>query len=97
MEQKVIIRDFEGNGTEFNIVNIDKVKLIVCAVISGDEILTVYYDDDTFLDMDSCPNRRLTSFYEGHAVIPRDKIEKFNSIENSYDMLDYFHELALRR
>lgn len=89
MERKIIIRDYADVRKEITIPNFEKVLKIDCDVITGDEILTVLYDNLTAVCFDSCDSYRLMDFYDcSYDIYIKDKldvIDKFNVRRTSYD------------
>lgn len=95
MNKKVTIYNYERRPMEIEIPDFDKVVSIFCEVITGDEILHVYYIDGKEKEFDSCPAGRCLNFHDGEVVIPLDKLDEFSSIHYSYDMLEHFDNLDI--
>jgi hypothetical protein len=56
--------DFGGNEVVVDVGDIETIKEMDITIMSGDEILTVYYKDGTEKEFDSC-NYRIWDFYDG--------------------------------
>lgn len=92
---KIKIYDYANRETEINTKeDIEKIEVIV---ISGDEIIKIFFLDGTFEKFDSSKSR-IINYFDGEYTIETEKIDKwinfnFNS-ENikSYQRLEYFEK-----
>ena len=64
-------------------------------ILSGDEIITINYEDGTFEEIDSCDVRRLITFYDGQYTVPKHLLQQWIALEelSSYDRQYKFYEL----
>lgn len=89
MNKKITIYDYARNPVEIDIPNFENVIKIICRVVSGDEILDVYYKVGE-KNFDSCPGGRLHGYFDGQVDIPLSRLDELSSIPDSYDMLERF-------
>ena len=90
MEKIITIYDYGQNPREIIISDFEEVKSISCRVISGDEVLTVYYKDGSEKTFDAYQGKRTTEYNDGIVSIPLDKVDDLSTIPDSYDMLEHF-------
>ena len=95
MNKQLTIFDYEGTPRNITIRNFERVSKVVCEVITGDEVLTVYYNDGSFVTFDSCINDRSLDFHDGQVEIPLEHIDDISSIPDSYDMLSHYDDYIL--
>jgi hypothetical protein len=65
---KIKLLDFADNEVIVDVGDIETIKKMDIAVISGDEILIVSYKDDTEKQFDSC-DTRIWDFYDGRYTL----------------------------
>ena len=63
---------------------LDDIRFINVIVVSGDEILDIYYDDFTHQKVD-CGPTRIRDFYDGSYVVEPVDIPKWLERKSSYD------------
>lgn len=90
MNKSVKIYNYLKQPTEVVIPKIKSVVLIICKIISGDEVLTVYYKDKTSKIFDSGEYTRSASYYDGEIVIPVERLDEFSEIKNPYNLFEKF-------
>lgn len=90
---KIKIYDYNDHATE---IELEKhVKMIFVTVITGDEIISIIYEDGSTSCYDSSSCRR-RDYYDGHYVVNSDQIEEWANMEipedraMSYARLDRF-------
>lgn len=81
---KFTIYDYNGKATEVDTG--DKgIKELFVQVLSGDEVVTVDYDDGTKETFDSSDNRRV-SYVEESYIVEKDRIKDWvNFVVTDYD------------
>lgn len=89
MTKELTIYDYNQNPVKIEIPNFEKVKEVSCEVITGDEVLTVTYEDESEVVFDSSDDR-LHDYDDGFVMIPLTLIDKISEMPNSYDMLRFF-------
>ena len=89
MTKELTIYDYDQEPVKIEIPDYEKVTEVSCEVISGDEVLTVTYEDGSEVTFDSSQDR-LHDYDDGFVNIPLTLIDKISDIPNSYDMLRYF-------
>ena len=83
---KIKAYDFEDCCTELEVPN--DITSIDVQILSGDEVITVYKNDEVILEFDSGEGSRCISYYDGGYTIHMNNIEEFNkwmSRTSSYD------------
>lgn len=68
----MLIRCYDYNNEEFSIHdehNEGDISIINVTVITGDEIITIYWSDNTQLNFDTGNETRITDFYDGQYTI----------------------------
>lgn len=99
MNKTIYIRDFASNKVKVEVPDWEDVKSIYVTVLSGDEILDVYYDyhnDNTSITFDSSDDR-LHDFYDGGYWLPLELVDKFSEFDgDSYDCMEYIKGLTGR-
>lgn len=90
---KIKIYDYNDHATE---IELEKhVKMIFVTVITGDEIISIIYEDGSTSCYDSSCCRHI-DYYDGHYVVNSDQIEEWANMEipedraMSYARLDRF-------
>ena len=77
----MLIKCYDYGNKEFFIHDKHKeedISMIDVTVISGDEIITIYWDDNTQLDFDTGDESRVIGFYDGQYTIKdKEKIHKW--------------------
>lgn len=91
MDKEIILKDYAGEKHKYVINNFENVEVIGICIITGDEICTIRYEDDTEVEFDSGISTRLLNFYDGSYFIAPDKVDEFSSAEgSSYDRAEKF-------
>ena len=97
MNKTIYIRDYESNKVKVEVPDWEDVESIDVTVLTGDEILDVYYsyyDDNVSLTFDSSYDR-LHDFYDGGYELPLELVDKFSEFEgSSYDCMEYIKGLT---
>lgn len=78
MKRIIILSNYEHNDTTFEIEDFEHVVCVILYVLSGDECVSVIYDDREEVWFDSCNNRTL-SFFDYSSVL---------YIRNEFDNMD---------
>lgn len=86
---KFKIYDYNGKATEVDTG--DKgIKELFVQVLSGDEVVTVDYDDGTKETFDSSDNRRV-SYVEESYIVEKDRIKDWvNFVATDYDKQPWY-------
>ena len=90
---KFKITDFANNKKE---VIVEKpIFNINVLILSGDEIVTINYEDGTFEEIDSCNDGRLIDYYDGQYMVPKHLLQQWIALEelSSNDRQSKFYEL----
>ena len=82
MSQAISIRDFAGNKSSFILGNSKDVKEIWVEIITGDEVVTVYYEDGTHKTFDSSMTR-VHNYFDTAYELPLGYIDVFSNYEGS--------------
>lgn len=87
------ITDFENNKKE--IVTNKTINNIHVVILSGDEIITINYDDGTYEEIDACNIGRIMSYYDGQYTVPKHLLQQWIELEelSTYDRQYKFYEL----
>lgn len=86
------IVDYKGDRIPVYIGDIENIDYIQVEVLTGDEVITVWYKDGTYKDLDSS-QCRLADYYDGEYEVPSEQIEKWSNIPgSSYDRMERFIE-----
>lgn len=86
------IVDYKDERIPVYIGDIENIDYIQVDVLSGDEVITVWYKDGTYDDWDSSVYRG-TDYYDGDYKVPSEQIEKWSSMPgSSYDRMERFIE-----
>lgn len=94
---------YQGKIKRFMLIYPEHIAVIVVTVISGDEVATVFYDNQSVVGQrkyDSCDftAKRPHDFYNGCYVIFPEEIEALNASTDfdSYARMDYFQDKRRR-
>lgn len=90
---KFKITDFANNKKE---VIVEKpIFNINVLILSGDEIVTINYEDGTFEEINSCGDGRLIDYYDGQYMVPKHLLQQWIALEelSSSDRQSKFYEL----
>lgn len=90
---KFKITDFANNKKE---VIVEKpIFNINVLILSGDEIVTINYEDGTFEEIDSCDDGRLIDYYDGQYMVPKHLLQQWIALEelSSSGRQSKFYEL----
>ena len=84
---KIKLYDYEETKQEFEIENIENVILAIYEVISGDENLTIFYNNNKVIRYDACDTYRLQNHYDEEIYLTKEQLTKINKLKgtNSYD------------
>lgn len=86
------IVDYKDERIKVDIGDIENIDYISVDVLSGDEVITVWYKDGMFDDWDSSECRG-TDYYDGEYEVPSEQIEKWSNMPgSSYDRMERFIE-----
>lgn len=86
MSQVISIRDFAGNKSNITLTNWLNVKRIFVEIVTGDEILTVIYKDDTPADTFDSSTSRGYSYPDVVYELPLGLVDVFSNFEGTpYD------------
>lgn len=92
MNREITMRDCFKTKSTVTIPDFEEVAIIVCKVVTGDEILDVEYEDGKTDIYDSDVSGRLDNYFDGEFIIYEkdkvDKIEAFSKRNSSYDELE---------
>lgn len=85
---RTVIYDY--NNTAVEIFLQDKpIRELFVEVKSGDEILTVEYEDGARERFDSCQSYRLIGFDDGCYIVPTDKVDEWLNYEPTTGTYSY--------
>jgi len=90
MTKKITIYNYLKKPCEIVIDGIENIVTIRCAVITGDEVLLVEYDNGIQAIYDSSiyqNSLRSEDSFDGEVIIPVDALDCFSSIIDPYEML----------
>ena len=91
---KTTIYDYDNKPHEVELKD-DAIKYIMVTVISGDEVIEVYYKDGSCEKFDSSNNRQI-DYFDGVYLVSEEDIKKWLNFEfsgirtNSYERQIYF-------
>lgn len=86
---KFTIYDYNGKATEVDTGD-KEIKGLFVQVLSGDEVVTVEYDDGTKETFDSSDNRRV-SYVEESYIVEKDRIQDWvNFAATDYDKQPWY-------
>lgn len=86
------IVDYKDERIKVDIGDIENIDYIEVEVLTGDEVITVWYKDGTYKDLDSS-QCRLKDYYDGEYEVPSEQIEKWSNMPgSSYDRMERFIE-----
>lgn len=86
------IVDYKDDRIPGHIGDIENIDYIQVEVFTGDEVITVWYKDGTYKELDSS-QCRLTDYYDGEYDVPSEQIEKWSNMPgSSYDRMKRFIE-----
>lgn len=77
---RTVIYDYDNMAVEIFLQD-KPIRELFVEVKSGDEILTVDYEDGTSEHFDSCQSYRLIGFDDGSYIVPKEKVEAWLSWE----------------
>lgn len=72
---KMIIYDYDNRKREVNLPN-KRITMLDVVILSGDEVVTVYFEDDTNITADSSYSR-IHDFYDGGYIVRGEQIEEW--------------------
>lgn len=72
---KFNIYDYDNQAKEIDTGN-KEINFINVIILSGDEVITIYYSDGTFENYDSSENR-LTNYFDGSYVVSKENLAKW--------------------
>lgn len=86
------IVDYKDERIPAYIGDIENIDYIQVEVLSGDEVITVWYKDGEYKELDSS-QCRLKDYYDGDYEVPSEQIEKWSNMPgSSYDRMERFIE-----
>ena len=81
------IVDYSGERKQINVGDFELIDSIHVEVITGDEVVTVLYKDNTFEEYDSS-EYRITDYYDGEYDVKAKDIKKWSNLSgDSYDRM----------
>ncbi len=84
MDKIIILVDCQGNRREFCIPTFENVFVICVNLISGDEIAQVFYNDGSYVILDSdIHHTRRMSLYDVTRILKPEDLDWFNGLEGS--------------
>ena len=92
------INIFSYSGHKYHIETPrDDIDFIVVNIISGDEVLSIYYKDRSYETYDAVnfaleSDQRLLGFHDGSYVVFQDQIDKWNNRKNAQDWGRVIHD-----
>lgn len=87
------IVDYKDERIKVDIGDIENIDYIHVDVLTGDELITAWYKDGTYKDLDSS-QCRLKDYYDGEYEVPSEQIEKWSNMPgSSYDRMERFIEI----
>lgn len=87
------IVDYKDDRIPAYIGDIENIDYIEVKVLSGDEVITVWYKDGTYKDDLDSSQCRLKDYYDGEYKVPSKQIEKWSNMSgSSYDRMERFIE-----
>ena len=90
--QELVLADYLGRKTSFDIGDKDKVFSVYINLISGDEVAIVTYTDRSTKRFDSSTTR-ISNTFDGSYQLALNKIDEFNkSSLNAFDKFDLFEK-----
>ena len=67
--KKIVIRSYDGKKKSFYF-DLENISVIMKYMLSGDEVLEVFYKDGTTMWFDSCgDNYRVTSYFDDSKLL----------------------------
>lgn len=86
------IVDYKDDRIPVYIGDIENIDYIHVLILSGDEVITVWYKDGECKELDSS-QWRLADYYDGEYDVPSEQIEKWSNMPgSSYDRMERFIE-----
>lgn len=86
------IVDYKDDRIPVYIGDIENIDYIHVLILSGDEVITVWYKDGEYKDLDSS-QCRLADYYDGEYDVTSEQIEKWSNMPgSSYDRMERFIE-----
>ena len=91
---KTVIYDYADRPVEIELKD-DRITKIFVKILSGDEVIEVYYKDGSCEKFDSS-NDRTIDYFDGTYIVSKDKVQQWLNFEfsgkntNSYERQHYF-------
>lgn len=85
---KFNIYDYDNQPKEIDTGN-KEIKIICVTVISGDEIITIYYTDGSSESYDSSENRHIDYFDDSYMVFQKDLSKWIKSANDAHGQISY--------
>lgn len=90
MDKEIKLTNYNDEIITFKLPNFDEIKLIEIIILSGDELCRCIYPDKV-IQYDSDTHFRYMNYYDGIYLLPKNKLDEFNSfIGSSYEKLEKF-------
>lgn len=91
------ITDFKNNKKV--IITNKPITNIHVLILSGDEVITINYEDGTFEKVDSCDIGRLIPYYDGQYTVSKQLLQQWIALEelSSYERQNKFDELLYEK
>lgn len=87
------IVDYKDDRIPVYIGDIENIDYIEVEVLTGDEVITVWYKDGTYKDDLDGSQCHLKDYYDGEYDVPSEQIEKWSNMPgSSYDRMERFIE-----
>lgn len=84
------IVDYKDERKKVDIGDIENIDYLYVDVLTGDEVISVWYKDGTYDYWDSSVDRG-TVYYDGEYDVPSEQIEKWSNMPgSSYDRMERF-------
>jgi len=80
-EIEVALMDYKDRISKFAIKSLEKAILCRYAIVTGDEILTIIYNNCSCVSFDSCQTRRLESICDEEFFFFPSQLEKINELK----------------
>ena len=92
MDKEIRLTNCNNEIITFKLPNFDEVKLIEIILLSGDELCRCIYPDKV-IEFDSDAHFRFINYYDGIYILPKNKLDEFNSfIGSSYEKQEKFEK-----
>ncbi len=93
MDKALTIYDYQNRPVAITIANFENAVSAVLTVLSGDEVLSIHYNDESVREFDSCFTFRKKGYFDGEVAIPIHRLDELTHIHNSYDALEHFGDV----